>query len=115
MISNLTGDVEYPSTGCIHNMYESLLYFDNVNDPELKSIFDKSNRTYWKASIETEAHYIDAGGGYYGVWHPRQLVRDFILLHAQPDHSNHIYSGLRTSGHNITGITSILVYKNNLG
>jgi hypothetical protein len=107
-------DIEHLSTGCIHNMAESLLNFSSISDVTIKAIFDKSNRTYWKTSIESEDHYTDAGSGYYGLWHPTQLIRDFIDVHAQTGQENHIFTSLRTSTNTITGITSIRVYKTNL-
>jgi len=114
MMSFFNGDIEYPASHCIHNMYESRLYFDAITDATIKAIFDKSNRTYWKDTIESEDHYIDAGAGYYGVWHPSQLQRDFILLHAETGHENHIFASVRTSGTVVTGITALRVYKTNL-
>jgi hypothetical protein len=109
-----TGDVEHPATGCIHNMYESWIDFSVVIDTTIKNIFNKSNRTYWKASIEIQDAYSDAGGGYYNYWHPSQLSREFIEAHAQTGHENHIFASLRTSGQAITGITAIRIYKNNV-
>jgi len=108
------GDVEYPSSSCIHNYADSRLYFDGITDADVKTIFDKSNRTYWKASIESEDDYLDAGGGYYGVWRAEQLQRDFIETHAEAGHENHIFASLRTSGSSVTGLTAIRVYKTNL-
>jgi hypothetical protein len=108
------GDVEYPSTSCLWNMADCRLYFDAVTDATIKAIFDKANRTYWKASIESEDHYINAGSGYYGVWGAEQLQRDFIEIHGETDHKNHIFTSLRTSDGTVTGITAIRVYKTNL-
>lgn len=113
-ISAELGDIEFPTTSVIHNMAESLIDFSGVSDATIKAIFDKSNRTYWKTSIESEDHYTDAGGGYYGLWHPSQLIRSFVTTHAQSGHENHIFAGLRTSGQVITGITKIAVYKTNV-
>jgi hypothetical protein len=107
-------DVEYGISSCIHNMTNSYLNFSGISDATIKAIFDKSNSTYWKVSIQSEDHYVDAGGGYYGLWHPSQLTRDFITTHAQAGHENHIFASLRTSGTVITGITAIRVYKINL-
>jgi hypothetical protein len=107
-------DVEFPATDCIHNMAESRLNFSGVTDATIKAIFDKSNRTYWKASIESTDHYVDAGSGYYGLWHPTELISDFIDLHAETGHNGHILASLRTSGSVVTGITAIRVYKTSL-
>jgi len=113
-ISDELGDIEYPATSVIHNMAESLIDFSGITDAEIKALFDKSNRAYWKATIEDEDHYTDAGGGYYGLWHPMQLIRTFVTTHAQTGHENHIFAGLRTSGQVITGITSLGIFKTNL-
>jgi len=107
-------DIEYPTENCLHNMVESRINFSGISDATIKAIFDKSNRTYWNASIETTAHYIDAGGGYYGLWHPSELLTTFIDTHAQPGHNGHILASLRTSGAVVTGITAIRVYKTSL-
>jgi len=114
IITALPGDVEYPASSCIWNMANGRLYFNTITDATIKAIFDKSNSTYWKASIQSESDYVDAGGGYYGVWAAEQLQRDFIEIHAQSGHENHIYASLRTSGAVVTGITAIRIYKTNL-
>jgi hypothetical protein len=113
-ITGLVGDIECPSTTVIHNLADSRIYCDGITDVTIKAIFDKSNTTYWKASIQAEDHYIDAGGGYYGVWHPSQLNRTFIEAHAEAGHENHIFPGLRLSGTAINGITEIAVFKINV-
>jgi len=107
-------DIEYPASSCIHNMAESRINFSGITDATIKAIFDKSNRTYWKASIEATAHYIDAGGGYYGLWHPSELLTTFIDTHAQAGHNGHILASVRTSGAVVNGITAIRVYKTSL-
>lgn len=114
MSADKTGDIEHLSTGCIHNMYESRIDFSSITDAAVKDIFNKSNRTYWKSSIESEDAYIDAGGGYYNLWHPSQLNRTFIETHAQSGHENHIFPSIRTSGQAITGITAIRIFKTNV-
>jgi len=111
---NYIDDIEYLTTDCIHNMANSYLNFSGIVDVTIKNIFDKSNTTYWKTSIQSQPHYVDAGGGYYGLWHPIQLQRDFIITHAHSGHENHIFASLRISGTVITGITALRVYKTNL-
>lgn len=106
-----TDDIDYPATSVIHNMADSLFNFSGIVDATIKAIFDKSNGTYWKVSIQSEQFYIDAGGGYYGLWSAEQLTREFILTHAQAGHENHIFTGLRKSGTTITGLTQMAVYK----
>lgn len=113
-ITSKVGDIEMLSSGCIWNMADCRLYFNAITDATIKAIFDKSNRTYWKSTIESEDHYIDAGSGYYCVWGAEQLQRDFITTHAQSGHENHIFSSLRTNGGVVTGITAIRVYKTNV-
>lgn len=112
-IADMVGDYEHPSD-VLWNMANGRLYFDTVTDAVIRAIMDKANRTYWKASIENEEHYIDAGGGYYGVWGATQLQRDFITEHAQEGHENHIFASLRTNGAVVTGITAIRIYKTNV-
>jgi len=112
--ANHMDDIEHPSSSCIHNMTHSRIDFSGCSDVTIKAIFDKSDRTYWKASIESTSHYVDAGGGYYGLWHPSELLADFIDTHAQAGHNGHIVTSLRTSGNIVTGITAIRVYKTSL-
>lgn len=107
-------DIECPSSGCIHNMAESRIDFSGITDATIKAIFDKSNRTYWMSSIESTTHYIDAGAGYYGLWHPTELLSDFIDTHAQLGHKGHILASLRTSEGMVTGITALRVFKTSL-
>lgn len=105
-----TDDIEYLASGVIHNMADSWIDFSVITDADIKALFDKSNRTYWKASIELEKFYAD--GVYY--WSPYQLTRDFIATHAQVGHENHLFASLRASGQVITGITALRIYKTNV-
>jgi hypothetical protein len=107
-------DIEFPASGCLWNMCDARMDCSGIADATIKAIFDKSNRTYWKTSIETTDHYVDAGGGYYGKWCSTELLPDFIDLHAQSGHNGHIITSLRTTGTTVTGITDIRVYKTSL-
>lgn len=113
-ITAIVDDMECIYSDVIHNLADSRIYFNTITDATIKAIFDKSNSTYWNASIQSEDHYIDAGGGYYGVWHPLQLNRIFIEAHAKAGHENHIFPGLRWTSNVISGITKIAVYKTNI-
>jgi len=107
---NEAGDIEYPASGCIHNMAESMIDFSGVTNAQVKAIFNKADRTFWNVSIESTPYY--SLGAY--KWHPTQLLRDFVTLHAQPNHSGHIFASVRTSGAIVTGITSLRVYVTNV-
>lgn len=113
LITGKVGDIECPNN-IMWNMATCRMYCDSITDATVKAIFDKSNRTYWKSSIESEGSYIDIGSGYYGAWQPEQLQRDFILTHAQTGHENHIFSSLRVDGAVVTGISAIRIYKINV-
>lgn len=107
---DIVGDIEFPASGVIHNMAESLIDFSGITDAEIKALFNKADRAYWKASIEDTDYY--ALGAY--LWHPSQLIRTFVTTHAESGHENHIFAGLRKSGNTITGITKIGIFKTNL-
>jgi hypothetical protein len=119
-------DYECPSDSVIHNLASSYINGNpnnhsmdwSMDDDKLYAIWDKSNRTIWKASIETAnegVHYIPDDNGNYTLWNPLdELNQDFINIHAETGHDGHIFVGLRTSGVYVTGLTQIAVYKNNL-
>lgn len=119
-----TGDIEHSVNDCIHNMADSYVDFNPANHSmnwatdadKIYAMMDKSNRTLWKASIETVNegdHYIQNGDGNYTLWHPDEMNEDFVNTHAETGHAGHVFFGLRTSGTDITGITSIARYKEN--
>jgi len=110
MMSTQDGDIEFPSSSVIHNMAESMIDFSGITDADIKKLFDKTNRTIWKSSIESTDGY--ALGAH--LWHPTQLLRDFVTTHAETGHENHIFTGVRISGTIVTGITKIAVCKNNI-
>lgn len=113
-------DIEHLSSGVIHNMFDSYIDFNPNNHSmvwaneadKVYAVFDKSNRTIWKSTIETD-DYIQNADGNYTLWHVDELNEDFINTHAQTDHNYHIFCGLRTSTYTVTGITKIAVYKTN--
>jgi hypothetical protein len=119
-------DVECPADNVIHNLAASYINCNPNNMPmdysddryKIYAIWNKADRTIWKSSIETAnegVHYIADENGNYTLWNPLdELNQEFIDLHAETGHDGHIFVGLRTSGVNITGITQIAVYKNNL-
>lgn len=125
-VSNNPIDVECSASGVIHNLAESYINGNPSNHSmnwavdadKIYALFDKSNRTIWKASIETAnlgEHYRQDDNGNYTLWHPLdELNENFINEHAQAGHNGHILVGLRTSGINVTGITKIAVFKENL-
>lgn len=125
-IADVTGDYECPATGVIHNLANSYINGNPSNHSmnwsleadKLYALWDKSNRTIWKSSIESAfngVHYRQDNNGNYTLWHPLdELNEDYINAYAQDDHKGHIFCGLRTSGAAITGITKIAVFKNNI-
>jgi hypothetical protein len=125
-IGDVAYDIECPPTNCIHNLAHSYINGNPTNHSmvwandadKLYAVWDKSNRTIWKATIETVnsgVHYRQDNNGNYTLWCPLdELNEDFITSQAQSGHEHHIFCGLRTSGANITGLTKIAVFKVNI-
>jgi hypothetical protein len=117
-------DVEHLPSAVIWNTAEAMIDFNPTNHAMTMSqadmiftIFDKSNRTIWKADIakyKNGQYYKPNSNGKYTQWHWKELNEDFINKYANTGYEGYIYPYLEKDiNGNITGIKKVAVYNTN--